>query len=60
MVIHWTVEVETPNSFIRAGKAMFMAVSTTTPAKDMMPTATTARTRRASSLRSKVGTKLIV
>ena len=40
MVIHWTVEVETPNSSMRAGKAMFMAVSTTTPAKDMMPTAT--------------------
>lgn len=40
-VIHWTVAVPMPNSFIRVGNVIFIAVSTTTPQKDMIPAATT-------------------
>ena len=32
-----------PKWFMRTGKVMFMAVSTITPQKDMMPVATTAQ-----------------
>ena len=39
VVIHCTVEVPMPNSSIRVGKVTFMAVSTTTPEKDMIPAA---------------------
>lgn len=42
MVIHCTLSVPTLNSFINVGKVMFMAVSTITPQKDMMPVARTA------------------
>ena len=38
-VIHWTTLVATPNSFIKVGKATFIAVSTKTPLKDMRPVA---------------------
>ena len=39
VVIHCTVDVPMPNSFISVGNVTFMAVSTTTPEKDMMPAA---------------------
>ena len=48
VVIHWTKLVDTPNSRIRVGKEMLTAVSTTTPAKDMIPAATTATITQAS------------
>lgn len=41
-VIHDTTFVETPNSFINGGKAMFMEVSTITPQNDISPVATIA------------------
>ena len=53
VVIHCTLAVSTENSAISVGNVMFMAVSTTTPANDMMPQATTDRMRRASTRRSK-------
>ena len=42
MVIHCTLEILILKWLMRAGKVMFMAVSTITPQKDMMPVATTA------------------
>ena len=42
VVIHCTLEVPMPKWLMRAGKVMFIAVSTITPQKDMMPVATTA------------------
>lgn len=57
MVIHCTLAVETPNSVMSAGKAIFMAVSTTTPAKDMTPMAIMESTSRASRCRWKPVTK---
>lgn len=52
VVTHCTVAVFTENSSINAGNATFMAVSTTTPANDMMPQATIESTSFASSTRS--------
>lgn len=40
VVIHCTEEVPIWNSSIKEGKVTFMAVSTTTPEKDIMPVAT--------------------
>ena len=60
VVTHCTVAVFTPNSPMSAGKATFIAVSTTTPANDMMPTATMETTRRASRRRSNPDTLLIL
>ena len=40
VVIHCTVDVPTPNSFMSDGNVTFMAVSTTTPENDMSPVAT--------------------
>ena len=48
-VTHCTVAVFTPNSPMSAGKATFIAVSTTTPANDIMPTATRHASRRRSN-----------
>ncbi|MDO4880407.1 MAG: hypothetical protein Q3983_03935 [Capnocytophaga sp.] len=36
---HCTVAVEIANSFIRVGKVTFIAVSLTTPEKDIIPVA---------------------
>ena len=60
VVTHCTVAVFTPNSPMSAGKATFIAVSTTTPANDMMPTATMETTRRASRHRSNPDTLLVL
>ena len=58
VVTHCTVAVFTPNSSMSAGKATFIAVSTTTPVNDMMPTATMETTRHASRRRSSPDTLL--
>ena len=52
VVTHCTVAVFTPNSSMSTGKATFIAVSTASPANDMMPTATMETTRHASRRRS--------
>ena len=44
VVIHCTVEVPIENSSINVGNVTFMAVSTTTPEKDIIPVAITERT----------------
>ena len=44
VVIHCTVEVSMENSSINVGNVTFMAVSTTTPEKDIIPVAITERT----------------
>ena len=41
-----------PNSCMSVGKVTFMAVSTTTPLKDMMPAAMMEKSRRVSSTRA--------
>ena len=52
VVIHCTVEVPIENSSINVGNVTFMAVSTTTPEKDIIPVATTERTSFVLSFRS--------